>query len=186
MDLIFDIPKLYNVISSAERLKQPKRAHLELYPWTVRIALGLPTSLEIGTRCDRLEERVSWMVRLCKALSLHLSYIECLEITGDVDSQVELQDSMVSMRWLDLFCPFTTVRGLYISNELGPHVAHALQGLEGRRVTEVLPSLCRLSLGGLKPYGLVEKAMEPFVAARQLFDRPVVVESWEQDLLRTR
>jgi len=186
MDFIFDIPKLYNVISSAERLKRPKRAHLELYPWTVRIALGLPTSLEMGTRCDRLEERVSWMVRLCKALSLHLSHVECLEITGDADSQVELQDSMVSMRWLDLFRPFTTVRGLYISNELGPHVAHALQGLEGRRATEVLPSLRKLSLGGLKPYGSVEKAMEPFVAARQLFDHPVVVEPWEQVLLRTR
>jgi len=185
MDFIFVIPMLHNVISSAERLNQPKRAHLELYPWTVRIALGLPTSLEMGTRCDRLEERVSWMVRLCKALSLHLSHVECLEITGDADSQVELQDSMASMRWLDLFRSFTTVRGLYVSNELGPHVAHALQDLKGRRATEVLPSLRKLSLGGLKPYGSVEKAIEPFVAARRLSDHPVVVEPWEQDLLRT-
>ena len=184
MDFIFVIPKLHNFISSAERLKQPKRAHLELYPWSVRIALGLPTSLELGTRCDRSEERVSWMVRLCNALSLHLSDVEYLDIIGDADSQVELQDGMVSMRWLGLFRSFTTVRGLYISNELGPHVAHALQGLEGRRATEVLPSLRKLFFGGLEPYGLVEKAIEPFVAARRLSDHPVVVEPWDQDFVR--
>jgi len=185
MDFIFVVPKLDNFISSAERLKQLKWAHLELNPWSVRIALGLPTSLELGTRCDRLEERVSWMVRLCDALSLHLSHVECLEVTGDADPQIELQDDMVPVRWLDLFRSFTAVRGLYISNELGPQVAHALQGLEGRRATEVLPSLRKLSLGGLKPHGSVENAIEPFVAARRLSDRPVVVEPWEQDLFLT-
>lgn len=185
MDFILAIPKLHDFISSVERFKQPKWAHLELYLWPFRIALGFPTSLELGTSCDRLEERVSWMARLCNALSLHISHVECLEITGDTDSQVELHESMVSMRWLALFRSFTAVRDLYISNELGPHVAHALQDLEGRRATDVLPSLRRLALGGLEPYDSVEKAMEPFVAARRLSNHPVVIEPWERDLLRT-
>ena len=182
MDLGLAIPQLYNFITSAERLKLLKRAYMELYPWSTRITLGSSTSLDLGTSCDRLEQRVSWMARLCNELSDIISHVECLEIKGDADSQVELPDGIESVQWLELFRTFIAVQGLYVSKKLGPLVADALQELTQDSATEMLPLLRRLSLGGLRPCGSVEYLIEPFVAARRLSDRPVAVEGWEQDL----
>jgi len=183
-DSVFTDPQLYNFISSAERLKPFKRAYMELYPWSTRITFGSPTGLDLGTRCDRLDQRISWMAQLCNGLSLLLPHVECLEISGDADSQVELQDGMGPMQWLELFHAFTAVQGLYVSKKLGPLVTRVLQELTGERVIAVLPSLRNLSFGGFGPCGSAEEAIEPFVAARRLFDRPIVVERWEQDRYR--
>jgi len=180
-DTVFTDPQLCNFINSAKRLKPFKRAYMELYPWSARITFGSPTSLDLGTRCDRLDQRISWMARLCNRLSPLLSHVQCLEISGDADSRVELQDGTESTQWLELFHPFTAVQGLHISKNLGPLVTRALQGLTGERAIEVLPSLCNLSMGGFGPCGSVEEAIEPFVTTRRLFGRPVVVECWEQD-----
>ena len=182
MDLGFAIPQLYSFITSSEKLKLLKRAYMELYPWSARITLGSSTSLNLGTSCDGLEQRVLWMAQLCNDLSDILSHAECLEIKGDADSQVELQDGMESAQWLELFRPFIRVQGLCVSKKMGPLVTHALQELTQESATEVLPSLRSLSLGGLRPCGPVEVVVELFVTARQLSDCPVVVESWEQDL----
>jgi len=181
-DLIFVIPQLYNFIGSAEGFKLLQRAYLELYPWSVRITLGSPTRLDLGTKCDGLQRRVSSLAQLCNGLSPLLSQVVRLEINGDSDPQVESQDTMEGTRWLELFQPFTAVQGLYVSKKLGPLVAHALQGLTGERAKEVLPALRRLSLGGVKPSGSAQEVIEPFVSARQLSDYPVTVERWERNL----
>ena len=182
MDLGFAIPQLYNFITSSERLKFLKRAYMELYPWSARITLGSSTSLDLGTSCDELEQRVLWMAQLCSELSDILSHVECLEIKGDADSQVELPDGMESLQWLEVFRPFIGVQGLYVSKKMGSLVTHSLQEFTQENATEVLPLLRSLSLGGLRPCGSVEDAIKPFVTARQLSNRPVVVENWEQDL----
>lgn len=182
MDFSLAIPRLYNFITSSKRLKLLKRAYMELYPWSARITLGSSTSLDFGTSCEGLEQRVSWMAQLCNELSGILSHVECLEIKGDADSQVELPESMESAQWLELFRTFTAVQSLSVSKKMGPLVADALQGLTQSSSTEVLPLLCNLFLGGLGQCGSGEYGIEPFVAARRLSDRPVVVESWEQDL----
>ena len=184
MDIVSTLPQLYSFISGAERLKPFERAYMELYPWSTRITFGSPTSLDLGTRCDRLDQQISWMAQLCNRLSVLLSHVKWLEISGDPDSQVELQDGVESTQWLEVFHPFTAVQSLYVSQKLGPLVARALQELTGKEAIGVLPSLCNLSLGGFGPSGAVEEAIEPFVAARRLFDRPVVVERWEQDRYR--
>jgi len=87
---------------------------VELYPWSARITLGSLTSFDLGTRCDGLDQQVLWIAQLCRGHSLLLSQVESLEISGDMDSQVELQDSMEALQWLDLFRPFIAVQGLYI------------------------------------------------------------------------
>jgi len=181
IDIVSANPQLCNFISSAERLRPFKRAYMELYPWSARITFGSPTSLDLGTKCDRLDQQISWMAQLCNGLSLLLSHVECLEISGDADSQVDLQDGMESTQWLELFHAFTAVQNLYVSKKLGPFVTRALQELTGERAVGVLPSLCNLSFGGLGPCGSVDEAIESFVAARRLLNRPVVVERWEQD-----
>jgi hypothetical protein len=122
------------------------------------------------------------MAQLCRAHSLLLSQVESLEISGDTDSQVELQDSVETPQWLDLFRPFIAVQSLYVSQKLGLLVVHALQELNVERASEVLPALRNLFLKGFRPCVPVEEVVKPFLAARRLSHRPVVVESWEQDL----
>ena len=183
-DVTFVNPDLHNFINVAEKLRQLKRARISLEPWSVGIALGRPTSLDLGTRCDRLDQRISWMVQLCGALLHLLCHVEDLEISGDADSPSELQGAMESAesRWLELFRTFTAVRRLYVTKKLGPLVAHTCQELNGERASEVLPALHHLFLGGLGQFGYVEDVIEPFNNARRQSNLPgVVVENWEQD-----
>jgi hypothetical protein len=79
MITVVAVPQLCNFISDAEGLRQLKRACIVLDPWSVRLSLGPPTSLDL-VRCDRLDQRVSWMVKLCDALSHLLCNVRCLEI----------------------------------------------------------------------------------------------------------
>lgn len=120
------------------------------------------------------------MAQLCNQLFPFLSQVECLEINGDPDIQVEPQDDMEPTQLLELFHPFTAVQDLYVSNKLGSLVALALQGLTRERAKELLPKLRNLSFGGLKQYRSVQAVIEPFVSARQLSD-PIIVGCWEQD-----
>jgi len=175
------IPQLRNFINGVESPKQLTRAYIALDPWSVRLSLGPPTSLDLATRCDRLDQRVSWIVQLCDTLSHLLCHVRDLEICGGDDSPSEPQGGVESPKWLQLFRPFSTVQGLYVTKKLGPLVAHSLQEFTWKGETEVLPALRGLFLGGLEQDQSVINVIEPFIAARQLSDRPVVVENWERD-----
>jgi hypothetical protein len=82
---------------------------------------------------------------------------------------------MDNTQWLHILRPFTSVKNLYLSDQLVPYVARALQGLSGERVTEVLPALQNIFLPRLKPAGAVLKIIGKFLAARQLSGRTVSV-----------
>ena len=81
-------------------------------------------------------------------------------------------------QWLELLCPFTSARNLYLSKEFAPRLAPALQELVGERATEVLPALQNLFLVELWPSGPVQQAIEQFVYARQLFGHPIAISQW--------
>jgi hypothetical protein len=73
------------------------------------------------------------------------------------------QDDIEDNQWLEVLHPFTGVKNLYVSRELTPSIAPALQELIGERVIEVLPAmqtswrssthrdLSRKPLGSLSP-----------------------------------
>jgi hypothetical protein len=82
---------------------------------------------------------------------------------------------MDSLQWLELFRLFIAVQSLYVSENLVPPVAAALQELTGGMAIEVLPALHNLSLEGLEPSGHVQEDIQSFVMARQLSGRPVIV-----------
>ncbi len=89
------------------------------------------------------------------------------------------QDDIEDGQWLEVLHPFTNVKFLYISRELTPFIAHALQELVGERVIEVLPALQILFLGELHLSGPVQEAIGKFVAARQLTGHPVILSHWD-------
>ena len=82
--------------------------------------------------------------------------------------------------WLELFHLFIALQCLYVSAKLVAPVAVALQELTEGRTMEVLPALHSLFLEGLEPSGPVPEGIKLFVAARQLSDHPVDVQSWNR------
>jgi hypothetical protein len=79
---------------------------------------------------------------------------------------------------LELLLPFMAVKGLYLSKQIAPRIAPALQGLTGRRRTEVLPTLQNNYLEGFQPSEPVYVGQ--FIIARQLTNRSVAILIWER------
>lgn len=139
--------------------------------------LRSPNLFEVQLRCDLPLD--SSITQVFGQQLPHLSHIEQLEIlepilkwTGDA--------AMLSSMWLELLHLFIAVQNLYVSKNLVPHIAAALQEYyTGPWAMEVLPALHNLSLEGFQPSAPVEEGINTFVAARQLSDQPVVVQCWE-------
>jgi hypothetical protein len=117
-------------------------------------------------------------VQVCSSLFLptFISAVERLDILENAHAELRWLDYIESSQWLDLLRPFTTVKDLYITRKIAPHVAHALQELVGERVTEVLPALQTLIL---EEPEAVQETMGPFIAARQLASHPIAISRWE-------
>jgi hypothetical protein len=107
-----------------------------------------------------------------------VSMLEDLYIFEDRRYPPHWQDDVENTLWLDLLHPFAAVKILYLSEELVPRIAPALQELVGGRTTEVLPALEDIFLEGFQPSGPLHEGIEKFVAARRLTSHPVAVSRW--------
>jgi hypothetical protein len=76
---------------------------------------------------------------------------------------------------MELLRPFTTVKDLILDEPVVSSVASALQELVGEQVTDILPVLQNIFLGGSPPSGLVPEGIAKFVAAREVSGHPVIV-----------
>ena len=92
--------------------------------------------------------------------------------------QSRWQDDIEYDQWLELFNPFATVKNLYLHRNFLPRIVPTLQELVGERVTEVLPNLQSIFLDCLQEPESVPEAMQQFIAARQLSDRPIAISYW--------
>jgi hypothetical protein len=84
---------------------------------------------------------------------------------------------------LDLLLSFTAVKNLYLSKQLSPRIAPALQELTGGRTTELLPALQNVLLEGFQPSEPVQEGIAQFISARQLTDHPLSISVWYRDLV---
>jgi hypothetical protein len=180
MDLIFEIPRLQHFVGRAQRLEPLDQARIVFYD-RVWISVGSTPSFGLQIRCERPDWQLSSIVQIFGQLSL-LSHAEQLEISQDPHSNIEWIDNpdMCSSLWLELFHLFIAVQSLRVSEKLVPPVAAALQDLTGERTMEVLPALHSVFLEGLEPSGPVPGGFKSFIAARQLYDHPVAVQSWPE------
>jgi len=180
--LLFDIPQLPQFIDRTMKLILLNRATVTFRPHTVGISLYSPIrspKLDLQVSCKDSDWQISSMEQICiQCLSL-LARVERLEIYEGSFLRPEWVDDMDSTQWLELLDPWTSVQSLHVSEELQPLVAPALQGLTGRRAAEMLPALRTLFLEGLQ-HGSVSESIEPFIAARKLFDHPVTVLRWHR------
>jgi hypothetical protein len=184
MDLIFDIPQLGHFIGHTERFKPLDQATVffdDGATW-INNTDGPPYRFRMQILCKRPDWQLSSMVNIFGQQLPLLSHVEHFVISQSRYANIEWIDNpdMDSSLWLDLFHLFIAVQSLYVSEKLMLPVAAALQELTGERTMEVLPALHSLFLEGLGASGPVPEGIRAFVAARQLSDRHVAVQNWNQ------
>ncbi|KAI0282031.1 hypothetical protein BC826DRAFT_313622 [Russula brevipes] len=170
-DIIFDIPQLHDFIARSEIIQACELKDAEVFLSPCSAYIEIPSSLSFKLECDTFYQGLSWTVQLCNQLSSLLFHVKSLKICGSnlYHPEAELLEDRASELCLQLFHPFTAVRNLDASKEMGPLVAHTLRDLTGERATEVLPALEQLKLGtGPSSKPETQDALKPFIAARRL------------------
>jgi hypothetical protein len=168
-------------LNSAKMSFKDDRVEIRLRP---RGATHDNDGLQLVIPIRDLNRKVSSMTQICnQALSL-LSGVEQLDIVDSTSLRIA-QATMDNRQWLELFQPFISVRTLCISRQLLSFIVPALQELTGENTIEVLPALNDVYLEGYEPSDPEHQTMEPFIAARRRFGRPVVVHPLERTSLRS-
>jgi hypothetical protein len=186
--LVFDIQQLPRFIGHAPALISCDTAYMLIY--NDKVLMGFSSmrrpsytrflTLEIPGR--GVDWQVSSLAQMCNQLSesFIMSCIETLYIDKILCAlPLTLQDEMDERQWLELFHPFTTVRTLYLSQMIHPHIMSALRGLNGETATEVLPALDNLYLQEHWGIESVQQDIEPFIIARQRSGHPVSIHPWD-------
>jgi len=186
--IIFNISQLPQFLNHADRFKTLNHADIVFSRHSVEVRLlSRPgtvdrTILVMGVSCRVSDWQLSSLAQLCDSSSRYLSTIEHLEIREDQRSRPHWQDDIESAQWIELLHPFSTVKGLFFSEEVALRVTPSLVELTGEleRVTEVLPALQNLSIEGLQPMGHIQEALVQFVTLRQISGFPVAIHRWEK------
>jgi len=181
MDFISDATQLHQFVGRAQSLRLLNHAQVTFSDFTNTITLGSPARfvLDIEWDDDGPDQLLSSVTQICNDHFSCLSQVDQLNIChdcGDPDIELQARNEVDRSQWLDLLRPFSGVRSLYVSDELVPPVAAALGELTGKRTMDVLPALENLCLDELEPSRSARDAVESFIAARQLSDRPIVVQ----------
>ena len=185
-DIFFDTPELGQFISRTPRFRSYDEAHLVFHGHKAQVRLKVkpkPSDLrtvEVNILCQVSDWQLSSLVQIC-TLSLHLLLImENLYVYEDPDSPPDWKDDIEKTEWLDLLLPFTAVKNLYVSRDLAPRIAPALQELTGGRTTEVLPALRNVLLERFHPSEPVHEGITQFISARGLSNHPVTISVWDR------
>jgi hypothetical protein len=183
--LVFDIVQLPKFLRRIDRFTLLDSAIVNLWPDSIYITLSTQsqtvgtTRIEFWVSCTKMDWELSSLSQVCASTLSALSNLEHLNINEDYE--LEWQDDVENIQWLELLHPFFSVKNLYVSEQVVTCVAPALQELARERVTEVLPTLQVLLLDEPEPSGQVQEALREFVAARQHSGCPVAIRRGERN-----
>lgn len=180
----FDAPQLVEFICRTPKLNVLENAYVIFGEDEARVTLLPQTSdhrkLTVCIFCGEPDLQVSSLMQVFTSSLPLLSKLEDLYIHEENEFQLDWQDNIEIVAWLELLHPFTGVKNLYISKKFGPRIAPALQELVGGRTTEVMPVLQKIFLEGLESSGIIHEGIGQFIAARQVTSHPVTVTCWEE------
>jgi hypothetical protein len=180
-DIVFYTPHLIRFISRTPKSKALEEAHITLRNRAASVNFSSQTSrygdLKVEISCKGLDWQLSSLEQVCTSCLPPLSMLEDLYFYGD--PQPDWKDNTDNGLWVELLRPFSAVKNLYLSDKVASRIVPALRELvEGRRTTEVLPTLQHIFSGGLEFSGPVQEGIGKFVAARQVAGRPTAVSHW--------
>ena len=177
-DSVFDIPQFIEFISRTPTLEPLDGAYLN-FGENLAIVEFSP-HLGVNITCSELERQVTSMEQVCTWCLPFLSTVEDLTLYEDPWIDIPWPHPLHHvMPWPDLLHPFITVKNLYLSKGVAPHIASALQELAGDGMTEVLPTLQNIFLEGFQLSGPAPEGIQHFVASRQVTNLPVTVSLWD-------
>jgi hypothetical protein len=179
---IFHTPQLTQFISRTPKFKSHDEAEMMFSSWGVRITISQTSdgALKLSIPCGQSDLQLSSLVQVCSSTFPRalITAVEHLYILENNFLQLHWKDDIESNQWLELFRPFTAVKGPYISEKFTPRIAPTLKELVGERAMEVLPVLLALLLEEIHLSGPVQEVIGKFVAARQLAGQPIAVSHW--------
>ena len=180
---IFDTPLLRHLISHTEAFMAINRANIDFSPFGIEVTFFRQKgtldgkAFKLGVTCEPSDWQLSAVAQLCVSSIPPMPTLEQLTINGD---RVRLwRDDIGAPQWLELLYPFTSVKYLVLSRRLVRFVTPALEELTGNGVIELLPMLQHLFLEDPWLSEAVRKGIKKFIAARQLFGRPITVNAAE-------
>jgi hypothetical protein len=177
--LIFHTPQFAQFIARTPKLMACDEAHVVFTTHSAELTLGRHRGLKLEIYCNQSDWSLSMLAQVCTSSVPLISSLEHLYIHEYENGLIRpfWQDDIENVQWLELLHPFTTVKALYLSRDIASRIAPALEDLVGERVAVVLPALQSLFLEP-KPSRPVQKAIDKFVAARQLSNHPIVISHW--------
>jgi F-box-like len=185
-DIDFETPELIRFVSRSSTFKASNKAKVSFGCQFALVKLQPQGSnvqyFEVGILCRERDWQLSSLARICTTSLSLLSTTENLFIYEPLNSQLDWKDDVENFEWLGFLHPFTAVKDLYISKQVAPRIAPALQEMTGGGTIEMLSTLQNLYLEGFQSSEFVEEGIERFISARQLTNRPVAISVWERDL----
>ena len=181
--LIFDTPLLGHFIRRTETFMTIHGARAEFLSQAVWLTLwgrgemanDTREALHLEISCKPLDWQLSALAQVLNAFLPSLRTLESLKIAV---SHKGLRGEIEVIQWREILQPFAFVKEMTLQFEDSVQfIAPALQELSGERATEVLPALQNIFLRThpWQPSGPAKKAMDRFIAARQLYGHSVTV-----------
>jgi hypothetical protein len=182
----FNFPLLRDFVCRTKILNAPHRAEMSFSNSYSMISLfqrkegGDFKVLNLAIPCytsNWTTDSLSVLAQACSSLLVPLPSLEHLNIYKSKYEILLLQweNEVEKSQWMVLLCPFITVKDLVLDKPVVLSVASALQELIEEQVTEILPSLQTIFLEGFQLSSPVPEGIAKFIAAWELYGRPVVV-----------
>ena len=177
-DIVFDTPQFTQFISRTPTMRVLEKARVIFEGDAATIELsslisGKYETLEVNVPCSKLDWQVSSMEQVCTSCLPPLPTLD-LHIYGNPHFQ-HWQGNIDNALWLRLLHPFTSVKNLYLSEEIARRIVPALQELVGVNAMEVLPALQNIFLEDGQRSGPVQEGIQRVVAVRQANNHPIAV-----------
>jgi hypothetical protein len=127
-DIVFDTPQFVQFINRTPMSGALENAQIVFWEDSTNAIFSSQTSgygkFQVEVICRGLDWQVSSLEQVCSSCSPPLSMLQDLYI---YDVLADWKDSIENSLWLELLHPFTAVSNLYLSEELAPLIAPALQ-----------------------------------------------------------
>ena len=182
-DIVFVTPQFIQFINRRPCfLNAFEKAHISLRDGVIGVNFSSLTfdyrPLNVEISCRGLDWQPSSVGQVCASCSPPFSVFEDLYIHERPRWKPDWKDNIENRQWLELLLPFSAVKNLYLSEEIVPRIAPALQELVEGRTTEVLPTLQNIFLEGFELSKPVQESIKHFFATRQFASHPITVSRW--------
>ena len=184
---IFDFSQLSEFMRRTGRFQALNEAHVDFGPEGVLVT-SLPLTQTVGEKSGfRIKSgfsswELSSLIQTLTSFFTSICIVEHLYIYGpdDLLRGSVWKDHVKTVRWPEIFLPFTVAKNLYLSKKIAQFIAPALQKLVKEGVKNALPALESIFLEELEPSRPIQNATAQFIASRQLLDHPVAVSHWNR------